>query len=215
MGCWNETCAITRTEINPGEEVVMIIMNPSKAYHSLWNNPFSFFECKDYPIKSVVFGKYDDYGSVVGFKLPDDVYSIQRIFVKAEAMELLFNRPARTIVEEYNTQYSEYIEESQKVFTVTLETNKDIDDVQRLTVELQKNRQDTESSKHKLYAHNITKLNNNTIMQLFQYFHNLRINPFDIVGQQVDDEDTILKQIKVHELAIKMLNKSWMKKSRH
>ncbi len=62
MGCWNETCAISRTPIFYGDNVVMIVIN--KALFKGYGNRPRNLEASQFgrDIERIEFGVYNDYG---------------------------------------------------------------------------------------------------------------------------------------------------------
>lgn len=60
MGSWDETCALTNRAIQCGDEVVAVSVNPPKYTID------KYYQIDGRQIKSIVRGKYDDYGWVEG-----------------------------------------------------------------------------------------------------------------------------------------------------
>lgn len=65
MGCWNQTCAITNLPISAGEDVVGLFLVQQRYHH---NNCHA--NCYWAPIPYLVYGKYDDYGSIEDYSSP-------------------------------------------------------------------------------------------------------------------------------------------------
>lgn len=217
MGSWNETCAITHTEINGNDEVLLIILDPNKKYSSMWSGPFQYVYGQ-YPIKHIIFGKYNDYGTVEGYKLPYDIFEMQRIFIKRSAVELMFKKDINVLVDEYNILFNEYIEDQARIKKDEEELDKCLAEQKKLTDEeqagvdeialeymkdlLSKNLNNLSTEKRGL---NFLKPENNFIMKIFEWFYILRINPFDLTGCQWDYKETIEKQLQINELTHKIL----------
>lgn len=68
MGCWDETCGITRQPIFADDPCVMVVFDNTKPYFDGWITFTSSF-CWDY-VKEIHKGTYNDYGWIE--ELPHD-----------------------------------------------------------------------------------------------------------------------------------------------
>ena len=71
MGCWNETCYISKLPIYSGEEIVLILL---RKYKYADKTPHTCYVCDSYvPFGLPIFGKYDDYGNIEDITNAEDV----------------------------------------------------------------------------------------------------------------------------------------------
>ena len=63
MGCWNETCYVSKLPIYSGEEVVLILLRKNDVNHEELPHTSYVYE-KYVPFGLPIYGKYDDYGNI-------------------------------------------------------------------------------------------------------------------------------------------------------
>lgn len=88
MGCWYETCAITRTPILGGEEVVMIVVSQEIVPLSRGRevNRLESYNIGR-TVESIHFGKYNDYGWIEGVSGDTSPNMEERTAGRTEAYE--------------------------------------------------------------------------------------------------------------------------------
>lgn len=72
MGCWNETCYVSKLPIYSGEEVVLILLRKNDVSHEELPHTSYVYE-KYVPFGLPIYGKYDDYGNIEEITNADDV----------------------------------------------------------------------------------------------------------------------------------------------
>jgi hypothetical protein len=101
MGCWLETCALTKTPIRFGEECRQIIFSDKgylrmkDEYPSIKPNPIN----NDYPeyflenIDEIRNGKYDDYGNISGYSKWVNTINSECLFLCKDAIDFIKSHP--------------------------------------------------------------------------------------------------------------------------
>lgn len=103
MGCWNETCAITRLPIMAGDKVVVMVPILEKGKpHLFWTDPNPIIN-RSY-LKELEFGTYDDYGWINELEQLDDDSHLYSVFVFQSVwdriLELVKKHPNEDFVRE-------------------------------------------------------------------------------------------------------------------
>jgi len=77
MGCWNETCYISKLPILLGEEVVLILLREREYIYD--KRPYTSYAYEKYvPFGLPIFGKYNEYGNIEDVTNASDVLEYLR-----------------------------------------------------------------------------------------------------------------------------------------
>ena len=95
MGCWEETCAVTRAPIYRNEQVVVVIPRQYidiEKRHIMWHNSGDYIL---WGVESIFHGIYDNYGWINETSEPENFRKLVSFFVKSdvwnEIKEMSFN----------------------------------------------------------------------------------------------------------------------------